>query len=62
MLTEAVNGETVGEHMSSLGVSREDGRAASAPLLDGFSSLARVYGRDRCRSCSGHFGGSAYAP
>eukprot|EP00969_Alexandrium_andersonii_P102193 4510619-Alexandrium_andersonii.AAC.1 len=37
MLTKAVNGETIGKHMSYLGSNWEDGRAESAPLFDGLS-------------------------
>eukprot|EP00969_Alexandrium_andersonii_P303110 13398410-Alexandrium_andersonii.AAC.1 len=37
MLTKAVNGDTIGKRTFALGVHWEGGRAASAPLLDGFS-------------------------
>eukprot|EP00969_Alexandrium_andersonii_P225007 9937776-Alexandrium_andersonii.AAC.1 len=37
MLAKAVNGDTIGKHMSALGVHWEGGRAESAPLLGGFS-------------------------
>ena len=37
MLTKAVNQELIDRHTAYVGLSFEDGRPASAPLLDGFS-------------------------
>eukprot|EP00969_Alexandrium_andersonii_P087629 3866217-Alexandrium_andersonii.AAC.1 len=43
VLTKAVNGQTIGKHMSSLGVNWEDGRAVTAPLIDEFSWESRGF-------------------